>query len=201
MNALNFCSAPIIVFILFLLSKAFFIVVYTLYKHTYTSCICGRDAASCVLEANRTHYIRIEKRKHGKLGHFDMKNNVINLSKEVYNGSSLSHIALSAHEAAHSIQYLYSYDLLRFRSLVLGSEWYIYTVFVCALILSMLFSVSTLSVILSSIIILFALVHALALITEMRASIIAYKGLKNSQSISRRELFHIKIILISLIFA
>ena len=78
----------------------------------------GAEAAAAVCRAASVHGVKIE-RHHGFLtDHFDPRSKTLRLSPAVYDGRSISSIAVAAHEAGHSIQLATAYPLLNFRSLM-----------------------------------------------------------------------------------
>ena len=50
--------------------------------------------------------------------HYDPKNDVMRLSSEVYNGTSIASVSIAAHESGDAIQDGTSYAFLRFRSAI-----------------------------------------------------------------------------------
>lgn len=78
----------------------------------------GADAAREVLRANGVLGVGIE-RTSGKLtDHYDPKNNVIRLSQDVYDSTSVAAIGVAAHEAGHAVQYAEQYTPAKMRSAI-----------------------------------------------------------------------------------
>ncbi len=76
----------------------------------------GEQVARTILDRNGLQKVRIEMVR-GKLSdHFDPRSNVVRLSQEVYYGTSITSIAVAAHECGHAIQYENRYAFLTFRS-------------------------------------------------------------------------------------
>ena len=78
----------------------------------------GAEAARRVLEKNGLTNIYVVETKGNLTDHYDPKRKVIRLSKDVYEGSSVSSIAIASHECGHAIQDKEGYLFLRFRSLI-----------------------------------------------------------------------------------
>ncbi|MEO6708539.1 MAG: zinc metallopeptidase [Planctomycetota bacterium] len=76
----------------------------------------GRDAAQAVMDAGGVSGITIERHQGFLSDHFDPTKRVLRLSPDVYDGRSISSIAVAAHEAGHSIQDKVGYGPLVLRS-------------------------------------------------------------------------------------
>jgi len=76
----------------------------------------GRDVAERMLHDNNIYDVRIESVQ-GKLSdHYNPLNKSINLSQEVYYGSSIAAAAVAAHETGHAVQHARAYAFLKMRS-------------------------------------------------------------------------------------
>ena len=67
--------------------------------------LSGAQAARTLLDANGLQHIRLECIDGELSDHFDPKNQVIRLSREVYNGTSAASIGVATHEVGHAIGY------------------------------------------------------------------------------------------------
>lgn len=76
----------------------------------------GAQAAEAVMRAGGVSGIAIERHQGFLSDHFDPKARALRLSPEVYDGKSISSIAVAAHEAGHSIQDAQGYAPLALRS-------------------------------------------------------------------------------------
>lgn len=97
----------------------------------------GAQAAAAVARAGGAS-VNIERVGGFLSDHYDPRSRTLRLSPEVYDGRSISSIAVAAHEAGHSIQHATGYALLNFRSALvpiaqIGSNAWIY-VFIGGLI-------------------------------------------------------------------
>ena len=76
----------------------------------------GAQAAAAVLRAGGAGDCTIEQHQGFLSDHYDPRSKTLRLSPEVYQGRSISSIAVAAHEAGHAIQHAHSYAPLHLRS-------------------------------------------------------------------------------------
>jgi Zn-dependent membrane protease YugP len=76
----------------------------------------GAEAAAAVARAGNASGIRIERHQGFLSDHYDPRSRTLRLSPDVYDGRSVSSIAVAAHEAGHAIQHAVAYPALGFRS-------------------------------------------------------------------------------------
>ena len=81
--------------------------------------ITGAEAARCVLMRNGISNVRIERVSGNLTDHFDPKDNVIRLSKDVYDSTSTAAIGVACHEAGHAVQYAQSYAPIKLRAAII----------------------------------------------------------------------------------
>ena len=87
-------------------------------KHSIRG-ITGAQAAQRVLSANGVTGVRIE-RVSGKLtDHYDPKANIIRLSDNVYDSTSVAAIGVACHEAGHAVQYAQHYAPIKLRAAII----------------------------------------------------------------------------------
>lgn len=78
--------------------------------------LTGAQTARELLNSNGLYDVRVEITR-GKLSdHYDPRTRVINLSEDVYKGSSLSSVAVAAHETGHALQHAAGYFPMSLRS-------------------------------------------------------------------------------------
>ena len=75
----------------------------------------GAQAAAAVARAGGAD-VTIERVGGFLSDHYDPKSRTLRLSPDVYDGRSISSIAVAAHEAGHAIQHAHNYAFLNFRS-------------------------------------------------------------------------------------
>jgi Zn-dependent membrane protease YugP len=81
----------------------------------------GAQAAAAVARAGNAE-VTIERHGGFLSDHYDPRSKTLRLSPEVYEGRSISSIAVAAHEAGHAIQDVVGYPALGFRS-AMGPRW------------------------------------------------------------------------------
>ncbi|MFQ7473471.1 MAG: zinc metallopeptidase [Anaerovoracaceae bacterium] len=80
--------------------------------------ITGRQAARMILDYNGLHHVPIEMVSGTLTDHYDPRKDVMRLSSEVYNGTSLASVSIAAHESGHAIQDGTAYGFLKFRNAI-----------------------------------------------------------------------------------
>lgn len=81
--------------------------------------ITGAQAAEYVLRQNGVHGVRIEHVSGKLTDHFDPRTNVIRLSDNVYNSTSVAAVGVACHEAGHAVQHAQNYLPNKIRSAIL----------------------------------------------------------------------------------
>lgn len=81
--------------------------------------ITGFAAARQILDGNGLSHVRIECISGSLTDHFDPRSNVLRLSSDVYNGSSVASVGIAAHEAGHAVQYAEGYFPIKLRSAII----------------------------------------------------------------------------------
>lgn len=79
----------------------------------------GAQAAEYLLRANGVTGVQIEHVSGRLSDHFDPRTNVIRLSDEVYNSSSIAAVGIACHEAGHAVQHAEGYFPNKIRSAIL----------------------------------------------------------------------------------
>lgn len=80
--------------------------------------LTGAQAAMQVLQQNGVSGVRFE-RIGGKLSdHYDPRGNVIRLSADVYDSTSVAAIGVACHEAGHAVQYAKNYAPIKLRAAI-----------------------------------------------------------------------------------
>ncbi len=79
----------------------------------------GREVASMILSRKDIGFVDVKPVGGVLTDHYDPRNKSVNLSEEVYDKTSLSALAVAAHECGHAIQDDRNYFFLRFRHAIL----------------------------------------------------------------------------------
>lgn len=109
----------ILIIILPLIADIFVKINYSInLKKENSKGITGAEVARKILDKNGLSNIYVVATNGYLTDHYDPKRKVIRLSKEVYEGSSVSSMAIAAHECGHAIQDKEGYLFLRLRSLI-----------------------------------------------------------------------------------
>ncbi len=109
----------ILIIILPLIADIFVKINYSInLKKENSKGLSGAEVARKILDKNGLSNIYVVATNGYLTDHYDPKRKVIRLSKEVYEGSSVSSMAIAAHECGHAIQDKEGYLFLRLRSLI-----------------------------------------------------------------------------------
>lgn len=80
--------------------------------------ITGRQAARMILDNNGLRHVPIEMVAGSLTDHYDPRKDVMRLSSDVYNGTSIASVSIAAHESGHAIQDGTAYGFLKFRNAI-----------------------------------------------------------------------------------
>lgn len=78
--------------------------------------LSGREIAEKMLQENGIYDVKVTSVDGFLSDHYNPANKTVNLSPEVYNGTSVSAAAVAAHECGHAVQHAAHYGPLTFRS-------------------------------------------------------------------------------------
>ena len=78
--------------------------------------LSGKEIAEKMLRENGIYDVKVTSVEGFLSDHYNPANKTVNLSPEVYNGTSVSAAAVAAHECGHAVQHATSYGPLMFRS-------------------------------------------------------------------------------------
>ena len=81
--------------------------------------LTGAQAAFEILRYYGINNVKIERVNGNLTDHFDPRTNVIRLSDNVYNSTSVAAIGVACHEAGHAAQYAQGYSPIKIRNTVL----------------------------------------------------------------------------------
>ncbi len=80
--------------------------------------LTGAQAAQAVLRQNGVQNVRFERVAGSLSDHYDPSGNVIRLSSDVYDSTSVAAIGVACHEAGHAVQYHKNYAPIRLRAAI-----------------------------------------------------------------------------------
>lgn len=81
-----------------------------------TNNLRGCDVAAQMLQDNDIHNVTIREVNGTLTDHYNPTNRTLNLSHDVYHGTSVAAAAVAAHECGHAVQHATAYSWLRLRS-------------------------------------------------------------------------------------
>ncbi len=81
--------------------------------------ITGAEIARKILDQNGAMGITVEITPGVMSDHYDPRSNVIRLSQDVYNGTSIAALGIAAHESGHALQHAEHYAPLSIRNAIL----------------------------------------------------------------------------------
>lgn len=76
----------------------------------------GEHVARRILDSNGLYNVSIEMVGGHLSDHYDPRTNVVRLSQDIYYGTSVTSVAVAAHECGHAIQHAKGYSPLNFRT-------------------------------------------------------------------------------------
>lgn len=76
----------------------------------------GEQVARRILDSNGLYNVSIEMVRGHLSDHYDPRTNVVRLSQDIYYGTSVTSVAVAAHECGHAIQHAKGYEPLSFRT-------------------------------------------------------------------------------------
>jgi uncharacterized protein len=85
-------------------------------KQPISSGLNGREVAEKMLKENGIYDVKVVSVDGFLSDHYNPLNKTVNLSPDVYNGTSVAAAAVSAHECGHAVQHATSYQWLMLRS-------------------------------------------------------------------------------------
>ncbi len=80
--------------------------------------LTGFDVARRILDENNLGEIYVVETKGTMSDHYDLRRKTVRLSTDVYHGTSISSLAIAAHECGHAIQDKEGYTWFKIRSMI-----------------------------------------------------------------------------------
>lgn len=107
----------IIAFFITLLAQIYVNSSYSKYRKIKNAIgLTGKEAARMMLDRNGLNYVKVRAIS-GKLSdHYDPRSKTVNLSNDIYNGTSIASISVACHECGHAMQDKDNYVFMRFRA-------------------------------------------------------------------------------------
>ena len=152
-----------------------------------TKKLTGFDVAREILNQNGLKEIMIVETKGKMTDHYDPRRKVIRLSSEVYHDSTISSVAIAAHECGHAIQHQKKYTPLIIRNAIVPFVNFTSRIGYIVLVIGILasaFDIAIVGIVLLSATLLFQLI---TLPVEFNASNRAIKILEKEKLIDEKE--------------
>ncbi len=81
--------------------------------------ITGAQVAREILDGNGLHDVQVGQGRGQLSDHYNPMSKTVNLSMDIYNGTSIASLAIAAHECGHAIQHQQNYTPLKMRGAIL----------------------------------------------------------------------------------
>jgi uncharacterized protein len=164
-------------------------------KIPLSSGMTGKEIAEKMLRDHNIYDVKILSTSGMLTDHYNPMNKTVNLSTEVYNGTSAASAAVSAHECGHAVQHATAYGPLQLRSKLVpiqnASGMIIQIVTIGALVLgNILYSIFPVTEFIVLMVVLNAIIFLFALITlpvEFDASKRALAWIKTNNVVTSNE--------------
>ena len=109
----------VVIVLLTIMSEIFVKVNYNIYrKREVKSNYTGKDVCEKILSSNGINDVEIGKQEGVMTDYYDSRSDVIMLSSEVYEDSSISSVSIAAHECGHVLQYYNNYFPIKLRNMI-----------------------------------------------------------------------------------
>lgn len=163
---------------------------FTHYNHLpITNGMSGKEVAEQMLRDNGIYDVKVISVEGFLTDHYNPMNKTVNLSPEVYSGTSIASAAVAAHECGHAVQHATAYNWLMLRSRLVPFVQFSSSI-VQWVLLAGIVLINTFPMLLLGGIILFALTTLFSVITlpvEFDASNRALAWLENRRVLVAKE--------------
>ena len=78
----------------------------------------GKDVARKILDSNNLADVKVKEVSGELTDHYDPRIKTVNLSSNIFNGTSIASISVAAHECGHAIQDKVGYTFMRIRAML-----------------------------------------------------------------------------------
>lgn len=159
--------------------------------------ISGAEAAREILNKNGLKNIYVVETSGTLTDHYDPERQVIRLSKDIYDTSTVSAIAVASHECGHALQDKNNYALMRIRSSLVPFVNLSTKIGYVILLIGLIASITDLiwvGIGLEAVILLF---HLITLPVEIDASMRAIREIEKNKLLNSEELQYAKTVLVA----
>ncbi len=150
----------------------------------------GREVAERMLRENGITDVKVICTAGRLTDHYNPTDQTVNLSKDVYEGATLTAMAIAAHECGHAVQHAVGYAPIRLRSALVpvvsfSSKWVMWVILAGMLLLQTFPELMLFGIVLFAMTTLFSFV---TLPVEINASVRAINWMEESMLVSREDL-------------
>lgn len=150
----------------------------------------GREVAERMLRENGITDVKVICTAGRLTDHYNPTDQTVNLSKDVYEGATLTAMAIAAHECGHAVQHAVGYAPIRLRSALVpvvsfSSKWVMWVILAGMLLLKTFPELMLFGIVLFAMTTLFSFV---TLPVEINASVRAINWMEESMLVSREDL-------------
>lgn len=87
-------------------------------KINFKGNLTGKDVARKILDSNNLADVKVKEVSGELTDHYDPRIKTVNLSSNIFNGTSIASISVAAHECGHAIQDKVGYTFMRIRAML-----------------------------------------------------------------------------------
>lgn len=147
----------------------------------------GAETAREILDYNGLKDVMVKEIKGNLTDHYDPRKKVVNLSSDIYHGTTIASVSVAAHECGHAIQDKDNYTFLRIRNSIVPLVNFSSKIGYIAVILGLIFGSTKIAIIGIIMLLAMLLFQLITLPVEFNASKRAGKLLSNLQIITEYE--------------
>ena len=141
-------AIPFLGFIITLVAQIYLTSSYNKYKcQDVKSKKTGAETAREILDNNGLRNIEIKEVKGNLTDHYDPRKKVVNLSSDIYHGTTIASVSVAAHECGHAIQDKENYIFLKFRNSIVPFVNFSSKIGYIVIIIGLLFSLKKVAII------------------------------------------------------
>lgn len=148
----------------------------------------GAETAREILDNNGLRNIEIKEVKGNLTDHYDPRKKVVNLSSDIYHGTTVASVSVAAHECGHAIQDKENYIFLKFRNSIVPFVNFSSKIGYIVIIIGLIFSLKKVAIIGLIMLLAMLLFQLITLPVEFNASKRAKKLLVDLRIINDYEL-------------
>lgn len=179
---------PLIGFAITALAQAFIMKNYRKYKeYGIRKKVTGRDVAREILDRNGLNDVKVLKIRGTLTDHYDPNKKTVNLSTDIYEGTSIASVSVAAHECGHAIQDKVGYAPLRIRAALAPVVNFSTNIGYLAVVIGIIFNAVNLAIIGLILLLAMLVFQLITLPVEFNASYRAEKQISEMGTLTNEE--------------